>query len=166
MNKDSIAARAMICATEKGYIVSEDGDFYSPSGAKLRPRRGSNGYLRTSFRYEGKCVPLYIHQMQAYKKFGLKVFDTKCVRHLNGNRIDNSSENIGVGSHSENRMDMPPSIRLCLARFAALSNRKFTDAEELNILNDHNSGLGYNRLSRKYSVSKSTINYILRRLIA
>lgn len=41
-----------------------------------------------------------IHRLQAYQKFGDKIYeDGIVVRYLNGDRYDNSYDNIGIGTY-------------------------------------------------------------------
>lgn len=49
---------------------------------------------------------VYEHRLVAFQKFGIKVFEDKIVvRHLNGNKLDNSPENIMIGSQNDNIKD-------------------------------------------------------------
>ena len=77
MNREQIAYK-------KGYRVLMDGTPIS----KRNHLNGTNcgGYIRLSIRIEGKKEYIMVHRLQAYQKFGDKMFENGLVvRHLNNN---------------------------------------------------------------------------------
>lgn len=49
---------------------------------------------------------VYEHRVVALKKFGAQIFENKIVvRHINGNKLDNSPDNIMIGSQNDNIKD-------------------------------------------------------------
>lgn len=49
---------------------------------------------------------VYEHRLVALKKFGPKIFENKVVvRHINGDKLDNSPDNIMIGSQNDNIKD-------------------------------------------------------------
>lgn len=76
------------------------------------------------------------------------------VRHLNGNKLDNSFENIAIGTQQDNMLDKPKHKRIEWA-----SHPKY-DYE--SIKKDRLLGMTYRELMNKYNISsKGTISYII-----
>ena len=76
------------------------------------------------------------------------------VRHLNGNSKDNSFDNIEIGTHSENMMDIPKEKRF-LGGSEPIHKHK-------EIIEDRKKGFTYNQLCKKYNISsKGTISFII-----
>lgn len=112
----SINNRAVALAHQKGYRITDDGVLlFIKEGQKPRQIKGSIDYKgdnktvpyrRTGIRLDGKVRRLMFHRLQAYQKFGDKIFQKGIeVRHLNGNSLDNSYDNIGIGTLTDNRRD-------------------------------------------------------------
>lgn len=83
----------------------------------LKPCMSDHGYLAISVhRFRGwitNIYPMKIHRLVAYIKYGnaalRKGIDT---RHLNGDKLDNSWDNIAIGTRSDNMQDMPKELRM------------------------------------------------------
>ena len=82
------------CVTE-GYTVLKNGDVISPSGEKIKPYKWGKSIKYLKIRYKNKNIvklitEVAIHRLQAYKKFGDKIFEKGIVvRHLNGDSKNN-----------------------------------------------------------------------------
>lgn len=101
---------ALIDAYDKGYRV-RDGVLYG--GIKSRVRKNVQGYLLFSYRWNSKSFSLLVSRLAAYQKFKSEMFKTGIqVRHLDGNPLNNSYENIVIGTVSENQMDKPKEVRM------------------------------------------------------
>lgn len=69
--------------------------------------------------------------------------------------MDNSFENIGLGTPSENMMDIPKDKRILNA-----SNPKYN---HVSILKDREKGLTYKEIMLKHNISsKGTVSYVIR----
>lgn len=160
MNKDII-----LLAVEKGYRVTEDGDVYGPSGRKLSLRiagKGTAKYKHFSVKMAGGSVyPVKVHRLVAFFKFGEKSFEKGThTRHLNGDSMDNSFENIGIGSASKNAHDRPKVDRRYHAQKAGRSGSLSDETwDEIRRLND--AGVSYRQLAESYGVAKSTLSFRL-----
>lgn len=100
-----------------GYLVSEAGEVFSywrPDGPnrpyriredmpvkRLKPREHSNGYLRVCL---GAGNDKYIHRLVAEAFLG-PIPEGFQVRHLDGDRKNNRSSNLAVGTQVENEAD-------------------------------------------------------------
>jgi len=64
------------------------------------------GYQKIQITLDGKCKEVFTHRIQAFKKFGRKMYEKGIqVRHLNDIKIDNSWENIELGTAKDNYYD-------------------------------------------------------------
>lgn len=161
--------KAVIIAHRKGYRCSVDGQtILNTYCIKLRGFVGNNGYRKVTFKYSGKDIHLYNHKLQAYQKFGSRIFKEGIqVRHLNGNPLDNSWNNIEIGTCQENNMDKSSEVRMRSALTATAKVRKFSDAELQNIFNDkYINGFSYTQLMKKYNIcSKGGVSFIINKSI-
>jgi hypothetical protein len=154
----------ILLAFSKGYLIDENGNIsYKNKFRKLKKVLCN----KTSYYVFGvRCLDntireISVHRYQAYIKYGNKIFEKGIeVRHYNGNSLDNSWDNILIGTHSDNIMDIKPEIRMRSAIKASYTNRRFNDEEVKSIINDHNNGLSYNKLCVKYNTSKSTLSFL------
>jgi len=154
-----------IDAFKKGMRVDDLGNVYGVRGGKrkLKKRRYEN-YIKVTVNhnYKGTSYPLTVSRMVAFQKYGEALFEKGIeARHLDNNSTNNRIENIAIGTHSQNIMDIPREQRVGRA---SLANRKHSDGVELQIYYDHSLGLGYKRLSKKYNIPKSTIRCIVLRV--
>jgi len=144
--------RAIIAAVERGYIIDDDGNVFSPR-RKLNPFLAGKKwrYLYFAINFEGMTVTIKVHRFQAYKKYRNEIFKEKIVvRHKNNIKTDNSVDNILIGTMSDNSFDNPPELRVEIARKAAVKLRKFTDDEIRQIRTDRAKGLTHRALAKKY----------------
>jgi len=116
-----------------------------------------------------KGTMVYVHRLIAYAKYGEKLFkDNIEVRHLDGDRSNNRSSNIRLGSRSQNMFDIPEfkrgkaglnkaSKRRILSREDALTIKRIYDSKSINGRVER----GVNKhLAELFKVNKSTISEI------
>lgn len=144
----------------KGYSIDKNGILRNFKNEIVKGCiKKTKGYKLkiTGIRYKGKRYNLTFHRFQAYIKYGNDMFKSGIeVRHLNGDSLDNSYDNIAIGTHSQNMMDIPIEER---KRKASLGNLKH---KHLDIVNDHKNGMSYSKLMKKYNISsKGTISHII-----
>ena len=113
----------------------------------------NNDYIVCHSQKECKRIVIQVHKLQAYQKFGNKVFEKGIqVRHLDNNSLNNSWNNIDIGTQSQNMMDIPKEKRIQKAR----NNIKYDWSE---IDKDRENGMSYKKLTEKYGVKKGTLSY-------
>jgi hypothetical protein len=158
--KDTKQNRALISLISKGYRVDEIGNLYNPEGKELK-QFTKDGYKVFSYRFNGANSVIYTHRVQAVQKYGSEALkDGVEVRHKNSIRDDNSWDNILIGSHSDNMMDIPAQIRVSKAFHASSFIRKYNKDE---IKAFHLESKSYSKTMKKFSISsKGTLNYILK----
>lgn len=147
-------------AYNKGYYV-EKGELFGPKG-KRKLNEDTKGYPNATISIgSGKLRRrLYVHRMVAFQKYGKQIYSKNVeVRHLNGNKNDNSIQNILIGTHQENMMDIPKSIRIRTAKNASISRRRLSDEEAQKIILDREIGMTYSEIGQKYGLSKSFLSY-------
>lgn len=147
-------------AYNMGYRVDDNGHLISPKGMLRKVRKDSRGYLETNVRIDGKLCHLYIHQLVAYQKYGNKIYSAECVRHLDGNPLNNTSTNIEIGTLSENMMDIPQETRKRNAEIATSFVRKW---DKMKIREYHKrNGNSYKQTKEHFGISSSgTLWFIL-----
>ena len=145
----------------KGYTVDKYGRLFNKLGVEVIGSVDNRGYRATGMRTpDNRVVRVYFHRMVAYAKFKNKIYQNgTVVRHLDGNPLNNSWDNIDIGSYSDNMMDIPKSIRVGKAR---LANMKY-DNDMVNMIKDLRSkGLKYTDIMAKTGIpSKDTISHII-----
>lgn len=170
-NRLSKSNKALIVAMLKGYKILDDGSIISPFGNEINLYLGKKGYKRFIIRFPSKifgknfrgCV--FAHRYQAFKKFGISMFNEDLeVRHLNNDSTDNSWNNIEIGTKSQNYHDKPSEqseMILVNARNCALSSKRNSNKELWSrIYNDrHQNNLTYRNLVEKYNVSMGGLSY-------
>jgi hypothetical protein len=149
-------------ATERGYRVLPCGSILSPhrkTEGETISGWNDGGYLFFTIRNNDRFIKVSVARLQALQKFGENlVYDESLeVRHLNGNSLDNSESNIGIGTHSDNMMDKHPEVR---KRLASEAGKKHDHA---GIIEAHKSGMSYKRIMAEFGISsKGTISFIIR----
>lgn len=144
-------------AINKGYYCNKEGNIFSKRG-KINPYV-IKGYARFSVRYNSNSKYITYHRFIGYIKYGDAIFDKKlCIRHLDGNSLNNSWDNLKIGTHRENSMDKPKELRIKCAKYAA---KKYSDDIINSLKKDRESGFTYNQLKEKYNICKSMLSYYL-----
>ncbi len=148
----------LILAQSKGYYIDKLGIIYSKRGV-VKGNINKKGYRMFIMRSNNRLYNVATHRLVGYQKFGDKIFETNMlIRHLNGNPSDNSYDNIGIGTPSDNMMDIDKKIRQLRSKQA---NKKYSEETIELWRKEHMSGISYKNLSIKYSIGKSMLSYYL-----
>ena len=144
---------------KKGFRVTHDGACISSSGRQVGCI-DSRGYIRISTRNKTENLRIPAHRLQAYQKYGDKMFEQGVeVRHLDGNRLNNSWDNIAIGTHSENMMDIPEHVRIAKAIHASSYVKKY---EHDQVIAYYSNCRSYKKTMEKFGItSKGTLHFIL-----
>lgn len=154
-------------AYDKGYRATKSGDILGSSGKRRKLAvYGSKNYPYLGFTIAiprtKRRVWICVHQLQAYQKFGDDyLLSDLIVRHLNSDSLDNSYENIGVGTQRENMLDVSVSVRLKRSHYAAKTQRKVSPEQVVEIRNKKANGHTLRMLREEYGLAKSTVSYIV-----
>ena len=157
--RKSLIAEAVKLAFDKGYRVQGDGTVLSKSGHKRVLRLGGKPgreYWKFTVKHGTVSRPIPVHQLLAYQKFGVAALEEGVhVRHLNGDALDNTPDNIAIGSPTDNIMDRDPCDRKEHASNLVVTRKlSFEDVE--NMKRKRKSGLSYKEIAKSYGVVKST----------
>ncbi len=166
--------KAIRFAKEKGYTYTEDGEIISPSGKILKISLNAGRTYKGFSVWVGFNVCVYVHRFIAYCTQGEEVFKHAVVRHIDGNQLNNRPDNLVLGSHKDNSLDIPKEERLSAAQRAGktkalkgLCVRYMTQEDRVRIcrLARRLKGKYGNmaKIARKFNVSKHTIYNITRR---
>lgn len=142
--------------SKKGYFVDSLGNVFNKNKRPIKLSKSNSGYLSFNTRIScGRVTRVFVHRLQAFQKFGDCIFNKGIhVRHLNGIPIDNSFENIDIGSQSDNMMDIPKEKRIVNA-----SNPKFNHEV---IIKEYKNGMTYLEIMKKHNIkSKGTVSFII-----
>jgi len=142
-----------------GYKVEKDGTCISKSG-KILLGTINNGYKTISTKLLGKTIKVRVHRLQAYQKFGEEIYkENIMIRHMDSNSLNNSWDNLKIGTHSDNMMDQSKEIRI---NKASNAHKKYSDELVIEIKADRDSGYSYKDLMLKYNISsKGTLSNII-----
>lgn len=149
-------------AAERGYFVDRQGNLHSPTRGLITPALGSTGYPTTLLRLGNRKKHLTTHRLQAYQKFGAKIYENgMVVRHLDGNPKNNSYANIEIGTQRDNNLDIPREVRLRTAIYATSFMTKY-DKETVERIKEFKKTHSYKETMREFGISsKGTLWNIL-----
>lgn len=86
--------------------MRSDGFVYRIHEKILRPTVNKGGYNSITLRRDNRNCTWEIQRLVALAFLGPRKADDEEVRHLNGNRLDNSVENLAYGTRSQNQLDL------------------------------------------------------------
>jgi hypothetical protein len=150
----------LILAHNKGYRVNKVGEIVGLKGNILKPSKSPSGYLSVTMKtLENKTTRLYLHKLQAYQLFGDKMFtDGLVIRHKDGNKLNNQSTNILLGTLSESMLNISDVVRV------KMNSKPKHDHEA--IIKDRKNGMSYKQLMDKYKISsKGTLSFIINKAL-
>lgn len=84
----------------KGYEIDTKGVLYGKYGRVMKPSRNHRGYLIQAFSVNGKMIARSMHQLVA-KQFIPNPENKKTVNHKDGNKENNTIDNLEWATHSE-----------------------------------------------------------------
>lgn len=159
--------QALVTAYKKGYRVAEDGQLLGTKGQPM------NGYIQSGYRmFTVRLTPrkegdnqykVAVHRLQAYQKYGKRIFDPEIViRHKDGNSLNNSRKNLLKGTQAQNMMDKLPHDRSRYAKHAAKKRKHALSDEKLAEMKRRRAeGVSMPQLATEFGISKSTVSYHL-----
>ena len=143
----------------KGYRINKDGVVKHLNIIVVGSMQ--NGYKQFGYRdSEHKTKHCKFHRLQAYQKFGDKIYEEgMVVRHLDGNPLNNTWDNIEIGTDYDNHMDIPSNVRMNLAIKATKAIIRW-DYKVIRVM--HDSGMSYSQIMKETGItSKGTLSYII-----
>lgn len=153
----------IIVAYNKGYRCTRNGKPIGPNGNTIKGcHKNKYHFIKIRIPETKNCKNIAVHRLQAFQKYGYKMFESGIeVRHLNGNPSDNSWDNIAIGDHRTNMMDIPEHIRIAKALHATSFVKKYDEKE---VKEFHSKEKSYKKTMEKFNItSKGTLHHILNR---
>lgn len=152
----------IIEANKRGYNVTSYGQVIGLNGNELKLHINPKGYYSFNIRFGDKNKPtrVFVHKLQAYQKFGNELFNNIEVRHLNGDPLDNSIDNISIGTHSENMLDINEDSRRYKSLIGWKNSKIRTEEERIKIYQALNDGLSYSEIKEIFGIPKGTLSYL------
>jgi hypothetical protein len=137
-----------------GYRLLANGDIVGRRGLILDPRIDKDGYLRA-----GRHL---VHRVICETFHGPCPFPEAEVRHLDGNKLNNSPSNLAWGTHAENEADKIQ--HGTSSQGETNPSAKLTEQQVREIRERHAvSGGSFAALARDYGVTGRQIGQIVRR---
>lgn len=167
MQERSKAAGYVKLAYKKGYQVTANGTIIGSRGLPIRgslqnKHRIVGGYRTFNLKVGKQTKRVFVHQLQAYQKFGAAALaEGIVVRHRDNISLNNSYDNITIGTQQQNAMDRDPEKRQAQAQKAANARKRWTDEEVLELRARHQRGVQANLLAKEQKVCKSTMSMML-----
>ena len=117
----------------RGYKIDEKGNVYNLDGTvkkiQIADKRANTKYYSFGVKIDNRIYRCKVHRFQAYVKYKDLIYKEKiCVRHLDGNSLNNSIDNIEIGSWTDNRLDIKKEIRTSLAK---MQQKELLSTQEL-----------------------------------
>lgn len=146
----------------KNYFADENGIVYSRKSGILKPlkqRKSNQGYYAVCIYDDGKQFQRYVHRIIAETFIReLDIRKKETVNHIDGNKENNSLENLEIISAAEN---VKHSYRIGLHKTGGNHERaKFSDFMISSALHEINGGASVNSIAKKYGISQSYLNKI------
>ncbi|QNI20428.1 HNH endonuclease [Bacillus phage 1_ICo-2020] len=136
-----------------------------------RKGKGSGVYLSRKYnlthptkKYYSRPIPA--HRLIAYIKYGEVAFEAECVRHLNDNSLDNSWDNIALGTHMDNHLDAVRNGKTEPKKAKAPRVETFGERLSRNIdvaISLRNEGKTYLDIGKLFGVSDRTVSKQLKK---
>jgi hypothetical protein len=149
-------------------VVRSNGRIYTNKSRVQKPSKDNSGYLRCAFIKNSKLVTYKVHRLVA-DAFCKKPNEKVEVNHIDGNKLNNNSDNLEWVSRSEN---IKHAFRLGLMlpkRGILNSNSKLTGKDIKHIRDEYHYNNGkrgmFRKLSIGYGINKKTISQIVRKEI-
>lgn len=164
-----IRNKLMLGCYSKGYRIDDQGNVINPKGKQIKCFvDGKNGkpYLCFSFkdiRIKNYAKKVLVHRLQAYQKYGDKIFEEGIVvRHLDSNSFNNKKDNIVIGNQKENNLDKPKNVSSRAALIATRKNQNDIRSEDERsiIYLKLYKGLTYKEIMSQHDVPKGTLSYM------
>lgn len=151
------------------YKIDENGNVYNLDGTikkiQIADKRANTKYYSFGVKIDNRIYRCKVHRFQAYVKYKDLIYKEKiCVRHLDGDSLNNSIDNIEIGSWTDNRLDIKKEIRMSLAKNATKRVTKYSKTLQKIISEDRiKNKLSYRDLEIKYSIPYSSIYGMINR---
>jgi hypothetical protein len=151
---------------EKGYRI-KDNKCFNPKGKEIKGciKHHPVPYKQLSLKFGKNARSIFFHALLAYQLYGEEYFKKGIVaRHLDGDSLNNSENNIVLGTMKDNILDIPSKRRTSKNKKSSETRKKLQDGMREKIINDYKNGSVAKELYKKYDTCLNTIYLIIRSL--
>lgn len=149
-------------AIKLGYSIDKEGVCRNPKGNVLKGSpHNKRGKIYLSFKIQigTSRKNVYFHKLQAYMKFGDLLYNEGIVvRHLDDNSLNNSWNNIEIGTQSDNMMDKPAEAR---SELAGRISTKYSQEFKLEVV-EYAKTHTAREISEHFNITVPSVKYIKR----
>ena len=164
MKLDSYRSKAIIDACNRGYKIDKVGTILNPKGNIVKGCILKSGYKSFGIRIGKKSANIYFHDYQCFFKYGYLLFMTDCVRHLDNNKLNNTFDNIEIGTWKDNNHDNPKEVVIKNALMASSLIVKYHNVDEIRSY--YSKSHSYKDTMIKFNInSKGTLYWIINKRI-
>lgn len=144
------------------YMISDCGrvkSFKNGNEVFLKPRVSRDGYLRVALRQGGKSKEFRVHVL-VMKEFS-NCIPKETINHIDGVKTNNNIENLEYATRSENmKHAYSMGLKKRVMSACILSDEQVKEIRSIYIPKHKEYGMG--ALAKKYNVSNSTIDKLVR----
>lgn len=140
-------------------IERTNGRNYERKSRILKPAKDNSGYLRVAFKHNGKLTTFKVHRIVAEAFLGKSTLE---IDHIDGNKLNNSIENLEWVTRSEN---VKRAFKIGLSKplkGSANPCAKIDEIKALTIKTYLSSGIGPIEISKIMGISKHIVKDISR----
>lgn len=135
-------------------VLRSDGIVYTIHEKILRPNVNKRGYYSLVLRKNKRDVTREVHGLVALAFLGERTPGDEEVRHIDGDRLNNSAENLRYGTRSQNQLDL----------YAQRGyHHRLTPEEAKEIRKRRSAGETGRALAKAFGCSESNISEIVHR---
>lgn len=161
MDNNLVQISKFIPEVKDRYYINSKGELFTDYGEKKMKDCLKNGYVKNALILkDGKSKFYFRHRLVMMCFEPNKNFENLQVNHIDGNKLNNSFENLEWCTNQENRIH---AVKIGLA--ASLKGEenpvsKLLESQVIDIIQDLLHGIPYSQICKKYNCSKSTISAI------
>ena len=140
------------------YYINKKGELFTENGKKKMKDCQKNGYIKNGLVLKDGSQKSYFRHRLVMICFNYREDYSKYqVNHIDGNKLNNSIENLEWCTNQENRIH---AVKLGLAvslKGETNPSSKLLESQVIDIIQDLLHGTPYSQICNKYNCSKSTI---------
>lgn len=146
----------------EGYYATDDGkvlSYKSNKAVEIAPYISAKGYKTVKLYKRGIAHTHGVHRLVALAFHGERSGINYVARHLDGNKTNNTADNIAWGTRYENEADKR--LHGTVARGSRQGSSKLKEADVLLIMRMSKCGIGQQKIGKVFSVSQREVGRII-----
>ena len=160
MNELSKLKLGTLVAFTEGYRVNELGEVIKPNGKICKINSWPKGKNLSYYVFGFRGYKIQVHHLVAMQKYGVEwLLGNLLVRHKNNDSLDNTFDNIILGTKSDNWHDIPIEKREIHLGKVHKASRIFTD-DQVREIRTNKDKLSLKKMADKYNCSIHTVRFV------